>query len=284
VKYKDLKAVVDVKMRYNLLPIDVRVDFLRASGNTAMVPITIQVANSNLTYVGKDGIQHASVNIYGRLTTLAGQIVNTFEDPVRLDVPAELLPKTINNVSLYQQMLPMRPGRYRLDLVVKDVNSDKLGTLYQSITVPDFSEEFKASTLVLADLVEPVPARDAGSGPFVLGPDKVRPRIPPANGNPVAFKHGEKINLWMQVYNLATDEKTGKPRAAVEYRVINTASGQTVYDRESAEIASDLGNGVTLKEILSKGTLEPGVYQLTVTIHDVVANRVLAPTVKFAVN
>jgi hypothetical protein len=242
------------------------------------------VANRNLTFAAKDGVQHASINIYGRLTTLSGQIVNTFEDPVRLDVPAELLPKTLNNVSLYQQMLPMRPGRYRLDLVLKDVNGDKLGTLYQSIAVPDFSDELKVSTLVLADLLEPVAARDAGSGPFVLGPDKVRPRVPAVDGSSVAFKRGEKIHLWMQLYNLELDAGTGKPRATVEYRVVNTANGQPVYDHEATDLVPDLGNGITLKEMLSRGTLEPGVYQLTVTIHDRVANRALAPTVKFAVN
>jgi len=284
VKYKDLKAVVDIKMRYNLLPFDVRVDFLRASGSTAIVPITIQVANRSLTYIAQEGIQHAAVNIYGRLTTLSGQIVNTFEDPVRLDIPAELLPKMLNNVSLYQQMLPMRPGRYRLDLVLKDVNGDKLGTLYQSIMVPDFSEELKTSTLVLADLVEPVPARDAGFGPFVLGPDRVRPHVASANGNPVTFKRGERVNLWMQVYNLALDDKTGKPRATVEYRVVNTASGQTVYQDTAAALVPDPGNGITLKEVLSKGGLEPGDYQLVVKIHDLVANRALAPEVKFTVN
>ena len=189
VKYKDLKAVVDVKMRYNLLPFDVRVDFLKASPDTSLVPITIKVANRDLTYAGKDGVQHAAVNIYGRVTTLSGKIVHTFEDPLRLDVPAELLEKIIGNVSLYQQALPLRPGRYRLDLVLKDVNGDKLGTLYQSITVPDFNNDgnLSASTLILADLMQTVPARDTGSGAFVIGPDRVRPRVPPANGDPVSF-------------------------------------------------------------------------------------------------
>lgn len=286
VKYKDLKTVVDVKMRYNLLPFDVRVDFLRAEAGTDLVPITIKVANRDLTFAGKDGVQHASVNIYGRLTTLSGQIVHTFEDPVRLDVPAELLPKTIENVSLYQQMLPLRPGRYRLDLVLKDVNGDKLGTLYQSITVPDFSNDgnLSSSTLVLADLLQPVPVRDTGSGAFVIGPDRVRPRVPSANGDPISFHRGEKVNLSMQVYNLAVDAKTGKPSANVEYRVVNTAGNQAVYDQtESTDLAAGNDGSVTLKKGFSTSALPLGAYQVTVTIHDRISNQTLTPTAKFTV-
>jgi GWxTD domain-containing protein len=286
VKYKDLKEVVDVKMRYNLLPFDVRVDFLKASPATDLVPITVQVANRDLTYAAKDGVQHASVNIYGRLTTLSGKIVQTFEDPLRLDVPAELLEKFVGNASLYQQALPLRPGRYRLDLVVKDVNGGKLGTLYQSINVPDFNNDgnLSSSTLVLADLIQPMPARDTGSGAFVIGPDRVRPRVPPANGGPVSLRPGDKLNLWMQVYNLAEDEKTGKPVASVEYRVVNAASNQSVYD-ETENAGSAVGNGgsLTLKKEFSTNTLQPGTSRITVTIHDVVSNQSLARSAKFSI-
>ena len=286
VKYKDLKEVVDVKMRYNLLPFNVRVDFLKASPATDLVPITVQVANRDLTYAAKDGVQHASVNIYGRLTTLSGKIVQTFEDPLRLDVPAELLEKFVGNVSLYQQALPLRPGRYRLDLVVKDVNGGKLGTLYQSINVPDFSNDgnLSASTLVLADLLQPVLARDTGSGAFVIGPDRVRPRVPPANGDPVSLHAGEKINLWMQVYNLAVDEKTGKPAAKLEYSVVNVAGNQSVYD-EIENAGSTVGNGgsLTVKKMFATNALQPGIYQVTVTVHDLLSKQTVTPSAKFSI-
>jgi GWxTD domain-containing protein len=283
VKYKDLKEVVDVKMRYNLLPFDARIDFLKGSPDTALVPITIQVANRDLTYANKDGVQHASVNIYGRVTTLGGKIVNTFEDPLRLDIPAELFEKLSGNISLYQQALPLRPGRYRLDLVLKDVNGNKLGTLYQSINVPDFSKDgdLTSSSLVLADLIEPVLARDTGSGTFVISPDRVRPRVPPSNGGPAVFNRGEKINLWMQVYNVTTDTK--QPTATVKCQVVNVTTHQSVYSHEISDFVPNASNGGTLKEMLSPGTLEPGTYQVTVTVNDLISKQTITPTAKFVV-
>jgi hypothetical protein len=165
------------------------------------------------------------------------------------------------------------------------VNGDKLGTLYQSITVPDFNNDgnVSLSTLVLADLMQIVPARDTGSGAFVIGPDRVRPRVPPSNGDPVSFQRGEKVNLWMQVYNLSVDEKTGKPSARVGYRVVDTATNQPVFEQdETADLAATNGS-LTLKKDFSTSTLTPGAYQVTVTIHDLASKQTLTPSSKFVI-
>ena len=128
IKFKDLQnELVTHKFRTNLLPFDVQVDFVKLTSDTVLVPITLQVPLKGLTFANKDGVQRAVVNVYGQLTKLSGQIVQTFEETLHRDIPAELLEKEINNVSLYWKALPMRPGLYRLDVVMKDVNGDKTG-------------------------------------------------------------------------------------------------------------------------------------------------------------
>ena len=94
VKFKDLEEVVSHKISVNLMPFDVRTDFVRVTGDTVLVPVTIQVKNRDITFVNKDGVQRGTVNLFGRVTTLTGKIVQTFEDTVQVDVPAELLPKS----------------------------------------------------------------------------------------------------------------------------------------------------------------------------------------------
>ena len=145
------------------------------------------------TFLNKDGIQRGVVNIFGRVTTLSGRIAQTFEDTVQVDVPAELLEEAMENVSLYWKALPLRPGRYRMDLVVKDVNGDRLGTWSKGILVPDFGEDkLASSTLILADLMEQVPPEN-GTGNFVIGTTKVRPRVEPSDGKPARFKRGHEL-------------------------------------------------------------------------------------------
>ena len=285
VKFKDLDEIVTHKIRYNLLPFDVRVDFVKLTSDTVLMPITLQVPMRAVTWVNKDGLQRAVVNIFGKLSTLSGRTVQTFEDTVRRDIPPELLERELNSTSLYWKALPMRPGLYRLDVVLKDVNGDKVGTYSRGWTVPDFGDDKLAnSSLILADQVEPVPAREIGTGNFVIGQTKVRPRVQPADGKPASFKKGERVNFWMQVYNLGVDEKTKKPSATVEYQVINTATNKAVLDlTESTAQMGNIGEQMTLAKSLPLTQLDPGVYQVTIKVSDLVSKQTISPTAKFVV-
>jgi hypothetical protein len=180
----------------------------------------------------------------------------------------------------------MRPGLYRLDVVVKDVNGDKVGIFSRSYQVPDYSNDDKlsSSTLILADQVQAVPSREVGTGNFVIGVNKVRPRVQPSDGKPLSFKREEKVNFWMQVYNLGVDEKTKKPSATVQYQVVNTATSQPVVDfTESTAQMGNVGEQITLAKSLPPNKLAPGAYQLTIKVDDQVSKQTISQTAKFAV-
>ncbi len=285
IKFNELRALVKSTIRTNMLPFDVRVDFVKLTPDTVLVPITLQVPMRSLTWANKDGIQRAVVNVYGQVTTLSGKIVQTFDESLHKDIPAELLEKELNNTSLYWKALPMHPGLYRLDVIAKDVNGDKVGIFSRSYTVPDFGDEkLASSTLILADQMGQVPANEIGTGNFVIGTNKVRPRVPPSDGKPASFKKEEKISFWMQVYNLGLDEKTKKPSATVEYQVINTVTSQPVLDlTESTAQMGNIGEQMTLAKTLPLSKFESGVYQVTIKINDQVSKQTISPTVKFVV-
>ena len=198
VKFKDLEEVVSHKISVNLMPFDVRADFVKVTSDTVLVPITIQIKNRDVTFQNKDGVERGTVNIFGRVTTLTGKIVQTFEDTVQVDVPVELLPKTAENSSVYWKALPLRisQNRYRLDVVVKDVNGDRTGSWEHAIVIPDFSEDkLSSSTLITADQMEPVATKNVGTGSFVIGTTKVRPRVAPSDCKPILFKRNQKLNF-----------------------------------------------------------------------------------------
>jgi GWxTD domain-containing protein len=285
VKFKDLEEVVSHKISVNLMPFDVRADFVKVTSDTVLVPVTIQVKNRDVTFVNKDGVQRGTVNIFGRVTTLTGRIAQTFEDTVQVDVPAELLPKTAENSSVYWKALPLRPGRYRFDIVVKDVNGDRVGTWSKGVMVPEFSEDrLAASSLILADQMEPVAAKNVGTGSFVIGTTKVRPRVPTADGKPAVFKRNQKLNFWMQVYNLGVDEKTHKSSATVEYDVLNVATNKPViHTVESTDKMGNIGDQVTLQKTLSASSLDPGTYRIQIKVNDNVSKQTVDPSATFAV-
>ena len=66
---------------------------MKVTDNTVLVPITVQIKNRDITFVTKDGVAKGVVNILGKVTTLTHKTVQTFEDTVEVEQPAELLEK-----------------------------------------------------------------------------------------------------------------------------------------------------------------------------------------------
>ena len=288
VKFKDLEEeIVTSKVILNPMPFDVRSDFVKVTGDTVLVPVTIQMKNRDITFVNKDGVQRGTVNIFARLTTLTGKVVQTFEDTVQVDVPAELLPRTAENSSVYWKALPLRPGRYKLDIAVKDVNGDRKGRWSRGVIVPDFSDDKLAtSTLIVADQMEPVPTKSIGTGSFVIGAMKVRPRVASASGKPAVFKkdRDQKLNFWMQVYNLGVDEKTHKPSATFEYDIVNMATNKPVVQKvESTDQMGNIGEQVTLQKTIASSSLQPGLYRIEIKVNDNISKQTIGPSAVFSV-
>jgi GWxTD domain-containing protein len=286
VKFKDLEEIVSHKISVNLMPFDVRADFVKVTSDTVLVPVTVQIKNRDVTFVNKDGIERGTVNIFMRVTTLAGKVVQTFEDPVQVDVPVELLPKTAENASVYWKAIPLRisQNRYRLDIVVKDVNGDRTGSWSHAIQIPDFSEDkLSSSTLIIADQMEPVATKNLGTGSFVIGTMKVRPRVAPSDGKPILFKRNQKLNFWMQVYNLSVDDKTHKPSATFEYNVTDVNNKAVIHTVESTDTMGNVGDQVTLQKTLSAANLQPGLYKIEIKVNDNLSKQTVDPTATFAV-
>jgi GWxTD domain-containing protein len=286
VKFKDLEEIVSHKISVNLMPFDVRADFVKVTSDTVLVPITIQIRNRDVTFQNKDGVERGTVNIFMRVTTLTGKIVQTFEEPVQIDVPVELLPKMAENANVYWKAIPLRisQNRYRLDIVVKDVNGDRTGSWSRAIQIPDFSEDkLSSSTLIIADVMEPVATKNVGTGSFVIGAMKVRPRVAPSDGKPILFKRNQKLNFWMQVYNLSVDEKTHKPSATFEYNVTDANNKAVIHTVESTETMGNVGDQVTLQKTLSAANLPPGLYKIEIKVNDNLSKQMVDPTATFAV-
>ena len=277
VKYKDLEALVTTRMVRDQLHYTYRTDFLKVTSDTVLVPITIQVPNHQLQFKSKDGVHSAQLNIFGRVSTLTGRVVQTFEDSVTRDYPDSLFQQSLKLSAIYQKAIPLRPGLYRLDLVIKDVDSGNVGVVNTRLAVPRYDEDkLEASSLILADQIEHVPAKQVGLGQFVLGSSKVRPRM---EGD---FTTNDRMGIYLQVYNLKPDEKTHKTDATFVYTV-KKGDQQVMQFKETSAEMKQTGDQVTLERLLPLATLSPGKYTLQVSATDVLANQTISRTADFSV-
>ena len=132
--------------------------------------------------------------------------------------------------------------------------------------------------------MEPVPAKTVGTGNFVIGAMKVRPRVPPSDGKPALFKRNQKVNFWMQVYNLGVDETTHKASATFEYDITNKATNkEIVHTIESTDKMGNVGDQVTLQKTLAAANLDPGVYRIQIKVNDNISKQTVTTPAEFAV-
>jgi GWxTD domain-containing protein len=277
VKFKDLEAIVTSRIVRDQVHFNWRTDFLKVTNDTVLVPVTVQIPNSQLSFQSKEGVHSATINIFGRVSTLTGRVVQTFEDSVSRDFPESLFQQSVKLQSIYQKAVPLRPGLYRLDLVIKDVQSGNVGVVNSRLQVPRYEDDkLETSSLILADQIEHVPAKQIGNGQFVLGSSKVRPRM---EGD---FTTADRLGIYMQVYNLKPDEKTHKSNATFEYTV-KKGGAQVLQFKETSADMKQTGDQITIERLLPLATLAPGKYTLEISATDTLSNQTISRTADFTV-
>jgi GWxTD domain-containing protein len=276
VKFKDLEAMVQSTIKYNLLPMKVRMDYFPITGSTVLTNLTIQFERKDLQYKQKETYSEAAVNIYAKIETLTRrQVIRPIEEVVSIPpIPTELLQQAREGSAIYQKQIPLAPGTYRLTVAAKDVVGGNTTTYEQRLDVPRLEDDrLAASSLVLADMIEALPTKSIGTGQFVIGASKVRPRVN------TTFKRDEKVGIYLQVYNFEQDETTHKLSGNIQYQVFKNGSPDALFDFTEDVTKSQM----VIEKMLPLQNFAPGDYTLKMKVTDKNRNETLTPTATFTV-
>jgi GWxTD domain-containing protein len=277
VKFSDLQSAVNTGViEENPLNFDVRVDFFRQSDERVITAFTIQTENRDLVFQDSGGLKQARMNIFGRITSVAGRRAGIFEDPVITTATSEELIEAKDRKSAYQKAVALTPGTYKVDVIVRDVASGATGVRHIGFTVPKYdSQKLSTSTLVLAAKLESLVDQPA-VGQFVIGQQKVIPNVAGI------YRRGQPVGVYLQVYNAGIDQTTLRPSVDVEYQL--TKDGKEVGKQvEDWRGMSDAGQRLTLARLMDTQALAFGEYELTIRIRDRVSGQTLTPAAKFSV-
>ena len=280
IKFTDLETAITSRLSYNILPMKTRVDFFPVTDATVLTNVTLQFDRKDLQFQFKDGVQKAVIDIYGKFSTMTRRVVNVFEDTVDATTPPEYLQDFTKGKSIYQRTIPLAPGTYRLNVMAKDVVGGNLSNYEVAVTVPRLdADKLSSSTLILADLIEKVPSKSIGTGQFVIGSTKVRPRMDDV------FKHDEKMGIYLKLYNFGVEEGTHLPSGQVEYEVVKNGTNERIFNftEDVGQIPGASTSQVTIEKLLPLNTLVPGQYTLRLKVTDKNRNQTLTPSVQFTV-
>jgi len=280
VKFRDLEAIVDSTIEYNTLNFTSNVTYVKVTDTTSFAGITVQVQNRDLLFKEDDGLHRATINIFGRVTTMTRKVETHFEDTVSITTSPERLSAEAERASIYNKMLPLAPGKYRLELVVKDIIGETVGTARIALDVPKYDDEtLSYSSVILADKIERVPTRSLGAGQFVMGASKVRPRMGEE------FKPGERMGIYVEFYNLGEDDATRMPDGEITYQIAKANDPEKLlldFTEDVQDIRGASSGQVVIEKLLPLN-LDPGVYRLSLKMTDRVKEETVNPTMTFKV-
>jgi GWxTD domain-containing protein len=277
VKFNDLATAVNTGVvEENPLNFDIRVDFFRQSDERVISAFTIQTENKDLVFQDSGGLQQARMNIFGKITSVAGRRVGIFEDPVITTATTQELTEAKERKSAYQKAVSLPPGTYKVDVIVRDVVSGATGIRHVGFNVPRYDpQKLSTSTLVLAAKLESLVDQPA-VGQFVIGQTKV---IPNVSG---VYHRGSPVGVYLQVYNAGIDQTTLRPSVDVEYALLKDGK-ELGKQKEDWRGMSDSGQRLTLARLIDSSGLTPGEYELAIRIRDRVSGQTLSPSAKFTV-
>jgi len=282
IKFEDLKAAVSTRITYNTLPYNVRIDYIRLSSDKILVPISIEINNSNLEFKKELDFNRAELNVYGIVTGLTGRIMSEFEDVITTEYTDEYFVQGKNARSQYQKIVALPPGqRFKLDLVIKDVNSKNVGPMSLGLSVPKYEDgQLQSSTIILANSVIQAPTNVDQLEQYVIGDMKILPNVKSE------YLTGQNLIPYVQIYGMEIDQTSLQPSLDVTFTVRN---GNKVIEeiKGTPENSAQFFYGqrvVLLGKILLNEAVVPGKYTLEVKVQDNIANRTVSTETGFKVN
>lgn len=277
-KYPDLKEMVDVNIRYTTLPFEVHSDYFKLNESQSLVAITVQVANKDLSFKVENGAHVARLAIYGMVTSMTNQYITEFEHDVTASFTQDEFMTGLQKGSVYQKTVSLDSKmRYKLDLVVKDLNSTEAGATRVALVPPKFAPEtLNASPLLLSNHVEPLPEIPTTEEMFVLGDVRILPNLEHR------FTRNMPLGVYLQVYNAGLDQTTLEPAIRVIYNLWKDGELlRSAIDEEGQTTQFFSIRRVVLVSNLSLADLEPGNYRIQVRVQDLLSKQETEADQKF---
>ncbi len=277
IQFNDLKAAVATNITYDELPIFAANSYTRLTAESFMVPITVFLPLNELAYEAPSAgaAPRATVQLYGSVKSMGGRIVSEFEETIYDD--QRVSAAEVKGRKSFQKVLPLAPGIYKLDLIAKDLGSQKIGHLQQRLVLPvSVPEGLSLSSLVLSDTI--VPAKEATlPSPFVT---VLGWKVYPVQGR--RFHTGDRLGVYFEVYSFEVDQSRDLADLDISATIVNSR-GEELIDGPATHLFSRFSDRVAAALVFPLEGIESGDYTLLLEVEDKIQQRNVRDRVRFKV-
>jgi len=214
INFTDLRAVVAAEVSYNTIPFRAKNHYLRMTDKYVLTPLALEFSNATVRFEQQYGIYVSKLKIYGLVTDLVGRLVYEFDDEIVNQYNEQAFALEKDGTSRYYRALALEPGRYKVQLVVKDEIGDQMGSMEIGLLPPKWDPtKLSSSSVVFTSKLSGAPPERALRNPYVFGRFQVKPRF---DSN---IPNDEYLGVYFEVYNFVVDPSTEEPSVRVEYGV-----------------------------------------------------------------
>ena len=175
--------------------------------------------------------------------------------------------------------MSVKPGKYTLRAGAVDEKSGKGSLAELPIEAPDLNKgEISAATLLVLEDVQDLEGNPDPHHPYAAFALAKALLVPRFAGT---FSKSEAVSFFYQVYDLKTDDTTGKASAVASVSMLRDPGRSTVAKAGDQPIETPVGGNVVGPVPLDK--YEPGKYIVQLKVRDNVAKKDLTQEVAFEV-
>ncbi|MFL6281319.1 MAG: VWA domain-containing protein [Vicinamibacterales bacterium] len=234
-------------------------------GSKASVVVAVELAPATLRFVEQNGRFNEDIQVHMLAVDASGKM----QDGGPTSVPLRLSPQSHDAVAAngfrVLRRLTVPPGRYQIRVAAKESNGGAIGTVTQTLDVPDFSK----SPLVLSGIA--MTSQSAIRTPTANPDPELNGVLPGAPAATRDYPRGDTLALFAEVYdNLPSPSH----RVSIASSVF-TDDGREMFaasdERSSDELQGKKGGYGYTRELPLRD-LPPGRYVLRVSAKSLVAN------------
>ena len=242
----------------------------------------LHVNANDLTFTEQpDGWHQATFDVVAVTFGDNGNVVDEISRTDTFKVRGDGYQEVLKHGFVYFVVLPIKkPGAYQLRTVLRDHDSQRIGSATQFVQIPDL----KNGRLTMSGVM--VNAVNQPSG--VQKDDGARELDPQAGEAVRRFKSGMLMRYGLVIYNARLDKTTRQPQLQVQARMFR--DGQPVFSGKIQPFA--LNNPPDLGRLSADGAIKlgadliPGEYVLQVIVNDLLAapnHRTTTQWIDFAI-
>ncbi len=263
------KGVIDVDYTSNYIDSDALIRIYRDDAGLAFVHYLVEPKKLSFEPL-QTGVFHAEIEVNGKVADAGGRTIYQFDRKAPIDLTRDQLAKVSTKLFSYQDLFPLIPGKYTINLLWKNTVSREFTSVEANLLVPG-PKDFGMSEPVAANRIDRNSQYRGSNKSFLVGGVQLVPS--PRND----FQAGETLYLQFQLRNVPAEVLSGGSVSYDIYRGEEKVQSLTRTFREIPDPAAIL-------EAFPLGSLTSAYYRIHVAVRDASGGERVAADTPFYIS